>query len=132
MNKGFVNVYPDTMPGDEDLCYALHASAGHGGITITRATVATGAVGTFNLELLNYGTAGTALQASGTIAAMADGTATVWAADTPQTLTVVAAQAFVDENEYVVLRKTESAAGNDLTADAVVMIEYVDGVVTVG
>jgi len=34
--------------------------------------------------------------------------------------------------EWLVLKKVESSAGNDLAADAVVVVEYVDGVVTQG
>jgi hypothetical protein len=90
----------------------------------------TGIVGTLNLVLQNYGTSGTV--AGGTVAGMSDGTATVWAADTPQQLTITAAQQFVDENEWLVLKKVESAGGNDLSADATICVEYVDGITTQG
>lgn len=128
----FINVYPDTMPGDNDLAFAFKASNVSGGVSIVAAHLSTGAVGTFDIILQNYGTSGTV--AGGTIANMASGTATVWAADTPQSLTLstTAANLFVDANEVVYVKKTESAAGNDLSADACVSIEYMDGVALSG
>lgn len=126
----FLTCYPDTMPGDGDLCYVAKASSVDGGFTVIAAHASTGLVGTLNLVLQNYGSAGTV--AGGTVAGMSSGTATVWAADTPQELTVTAANAFIDAGEWLVLKKVEAAAGNDLAADAVVVIEYADGVVTVG
>jgi len=128
--KKFVTINPGTMPGDGDLAFVLKASTDFGGVTITGANAVTGAVGTLNLVLQNYGTAGTV--AGGTIAGMATGTANAWAVDTPAALTVTAANAFIDEGEWVVLKKVESAAANDLTADAVVCVEFVDGIVAVG
>jgi len=126
----YLNCYPDTMPGDNDLCFVAKASTNYGGFTVLAAYAVTGAVGTLDLVLQNYGATGTV--AGGTVAGHASGTAAVWAADTPQTLTITAANAFIDSGEWLVLKKTESAAGNDLTADALVHIEYVDGVVTQG
>lgn len=130
----YLTCNPDTMPGDADLSFAFKASVagvgGGGGITVVAATLSTGLVGTFDIILQNYGTSGTV--AGGTIAGMASGTATVWAADTPQSLTLTAAQVFVDAGEVIMIKKVESAAGNDLSADAAVVIEYVDGVGLVG
>jgi hypothetical protein len=128
--RKFLTVAPDTMPGDGDLCYLLKPSSGYGGVTILSAWAVTGAVGTLNLVLQNYGQTGTV--AGGTVAGMADGTATVWAVDTPQELTITAANKFIDSEEWLVLKKVESAAGNDLTADATICIEYVDGINTQG
>lgn len=128
--KKFVTLNPGTMPGDGDLSFALKASADYGGVTITRVSVVTGAVGTLNMVLQNYGSAGTV--AGSTIAGMANGTATTWAVDTPQALTITAANAFLDESEWAVIKKVESAAANDLTADAVVEVEFVDGIVSQG
>lgn len=126
----FVSINPGTMPDDEGRSYILKASSQYGGITVIDAYAVTGAAGTLNLVLQNYGTSGTV--AGGTVAGMSSGTATVWAADTPQQLTITAANAFIDSDEWLVLKKLESASDNDLTADAVVTIEYVDGVVTQG
>ena len=123
----YFNIYPGTMPDDGGLCYALKVSSSpdFGGITVKSAYAVTGAVGTLNLVLQNYGAAGTV--AGSTIAGMSGGTATVWAEDTPQALTITSAAAFVDSGEWIVLKKVESAADNDLTADAVVVVSYVDG-----
>lgn len=63
---------------------------------------------------------------------MSSGTATVWAANTPQSLTLTAANVFVDAGEYVFVKKVEAAAGNDLGEQGSLVIEYVDGPVTQG
>lgn len=127
--RHFLTVNPDTMPGDADLCHIVKPTT-YGGITIISAWASTGAVGTLNLVLQNYGSSGTV--AGGTVAGMDDGTATTWAVDTPQELTITAAQQFIDEDEWLVLKKVEAAGGNDLTADATVTIEYVDGITSQG
>ena len=128
----FLQVAPDTMPGDGDLCYICKASSSYGGFTVIAAHAVTGVAGTLDLVLQNYGSTGTV--AGGTVASMASGTATVWAADTPQSLTVTttAANAYIDSGEWLVLKKVEAAAGNDLTADATVIVEYVEGITTAG
>lgn len=126
----FQTINPGTMPGDGDLAFVVKGSSTMGGFTVTDAYAVTGAVGTLNLVLMNYGTSGTV--AGGTVAGMASGTATVWAADTPQQLTITAANAFIDADEWLVLKKVEAAAGNDLTDDAVVVVEYEPGVITQG
>ena len=126
----FLIVNPDTMPGDGDLCFVAKGSSAYGGFTVIAAHLSTGAVGTLDIVLQNYGATGKV--AGGTVAGMADGTANVWAADTPQSLTLTAANAFIDSTEWLVIKKVEAAAGNDLSADATVVIEYVDGVVTQG
>jgi len=128
----FLVVAPDTMPGDGDLCYLAKASSTYGGFTVIAAHAVTGVAGTLDFVLQNYGSGGTV--AGGTVASMASGTATVWAADTPQSLTVTttAANAYIDSGEWLVLKKVEAAAGNDLTADATVIVEYVEGITTAG
>jgi hypothetical protein len=125
----FVVLNPGTMPDDGGLSFGFKASSAFGGVTIVSAYGVTGAVGTLDLILMNGGTAGSS---TGTIAHMTDGTATVWAADTPQELTITAANAFLDAGEWLVFKKVESAANNDLSADAAIVIEYVDGVITQG
>ncbi len=126
----FQTINPGTMPGDGDLAFVVKGSSTMGGFTVTDAYAVTGAVGTLNLVLMNYGTSGTV--AGGTVAGMASGTATTWAVDTPQQLTITAANAFIDAGEWLVLKKVEAAAGNDLTDDAVVVVEYEPGVITQG
>ena len=119
-----------TLPGDNDLVHLLKASATFGGITIIAAHARAAAVGTLDVILQNYGTSGTV--AGGTVASMASGTATVWAAAVPQSLTLstTVANLYVAPNEWLVLKKTESAGGNDFAANGSISIEYVDGVVT--
>ena len=128
----YLTVTPDTMPGDGDLCHLLKASSAYGGFTVIAAHARTSAVGTLDFVLQNYGSTGTV--AGGTVASMASGTATVWAVATPQSLTVTttAANAFIDAGEWLVLKKVESAASNDLAANASIQIEYVDGITTAG
>jgi len=128
--RHFVTINPGEMPGDGDLVHILKPSAGYGGITVLSAWARTGLVGTLNLVLQNYGISGTV--AGGTVAGMASGTATVWAVATPQELTITAAQQFIDSEEWLVLKKVESAAGNDLANFASVTVEYVDGITTQG
>ena len=126
----FLVITPNTLPGDNDLVHLVKASATFGGFTVIAAHARAGAVGTLDVTLQNYGTSGTV--AGGTVASMASGTATVWAAVVPQSLTVstTAANLYIAANEWLVLKKTESAAGNDFAANGSVTIEYVDGVVT--
>ena len=120
------------MPGDNDLVHVMKASNTHGGVTVIAAWARTGIVGTLDLILQNYGTSGTV--AGGTVAHMSGGTATVWAAATPQqlTLSTTTANLYIAANEWLVLKKTESAGGNDLAANGSVVIEYVDGVTVSG
>jgi hypothetical protein len=126
----FVVVNPGVMDDNNELCFILKASDEYGGLTVIRAWAVAGAVGTLDLALQNYGTSGTV--AGGTVASMADGTATVWDATTPQelTLSATAANKYIAPNEWLVLKKVESAAGNDTGAQASVCVEYVDGVIT--
>lgn len=126
----FLVVAPDTMPGDGDLCYLAKASSVYGGFTVIAAHAVTGVAGTLDFVLQNYGSTGTV--AGGTVAGMSGGTATVWAADTPQSLTITSTNQFIDSGEWLVLKKVEAAGGNDLTADATIIVEYVDGITTQG
>lgn len=131
MNQSmFLTVNPGTLPDNNGLAYVAKASTGYGGFTVIKAFAVTGAVGTLNLVLQNYGTSGTV--AGGTVGGMSGGTATVWAADVPQELTLTAANVFIDDGEWLVLKKVESAADNDLSADARIVIEIVPGIVTQG
>ena len=128
----FLICNPGTLPDDGGLSFVAKGSAVYGWFTVIAAHAVTGVAGTLNLVLQNYGVSGTV--AGGTVASMASGTATVWAADTPQSLTVTTtvANAYVAANEWLVIKKVEAAANNDLTTDAVVVIEYVDGITKSG
>lgn len=124
----YVTINPGEMPGDADLAFVMQVYDGYGGITIKEVTVSTGLVGTLDMVLMKYGSAGTV--AGSTIAHVSTGTAKVWAADTPVNLTITAAQAFCDEGEHLYIKKLEAAAGNDLSNDAAVCIAFVDGIAT--
>lgn len=128
----FVTIVTNTLPGDGDLIHLIKGSAVYGGFTVIAAHARAAAVGTLDLILQNYGTSGTV--AGGTVASMASGTATVWAAAVPQSLTVTttAANAYVAANEWLVLKKVESASGNDCAANGSITIEYVDGITKSG
>jgi hypothetical protein len=127
----FLTINPGTMPATGTAySLAMRGSDTYGGMTVLGAWVQTSVVGTLNVALVNYGTSGTV--AGGTVAGMASGTATVWAAEVPQAMAVTAANAFIDSGEYVRVKKVESAASNDLSEDATILIEYVDGIVVQG
>ena len=126
----YITVNPGEMASDAARAYAFRCFSGYGGLTVVAATVSTGVAGTLDMVLQNYGSAGTV--AGATIGHMSGGTATVWAADTPQAMTLTAANVFVDENEYVYLKKLEAGGSDDLSNDAAVCIAYVDGVVSQG
>lgn len=130
MNSFYLTVQPGVMTEDNDTHHIVKASNINGGFTVVRAWAVADAVGTFNFVLQNYGTSGTV--AGGTVAGMSGGTATVWAATTPQELTLTSANVFIDANEWLVLKKPEAAGGNDNGASAVISIECVWGVVDVG
>lgn len=124
----YVVVNPGATQADGGLMFVLKASAIGGGITVVAAQVVNSSAGTFNVVLQNYGSSGTV--AGGTVAGMASGTATVWASDVPQAMTLTAANVYIDAGEYLVAKNVEG--DGDLTVDASIMIEYVDGPAIVG
>ena len=126
----YLSVNPGAL-ATTNVCNILKVTSGYGGITLTGAYFTGTTLGTCNMELLNYGTAGNALVSGGTIAAGASGTATVWTAGTPNALTITAAQAFVDEGEWIVLKRTDGVSGT-LGNFQCLTISYVDGVVSQG
>jgi hypothetical protein len=128
MGSQYVVVNPGATQADGGLIFVLKASAISGGITVVAAQAVNTSAGTFNIVLQNYGASGAV--AGGTIAGMAGGTATVWGSDVPQELTIAAANAFVDAGEYLVAKNV--AGDGNLTVDASIMIEIVEGVVTQG
>lgn len=84
---------------------------GSGGVTLIAADVSMYTAGTAQLYIVNGGAAGTAT--TGGTAATPAGTAYV--AKTPQSFTVVAAQAFFDEGEWVVLKENNIGSTVTLT-----------------
>ena len=132
MRSQYIVVNPGVMPGDADLYHVIKASSVTGGFTVVAAHARAGLVGTLDFVLMNYGTSGTV--AGGTVANMASGTATVWAAAVPQSLTLstTAANLFIDDGEWLVLKKLEAAGGNDPGTNCSIIVEIVPGVVTAG
>lgn len=131
--SNFITFNPGAMAADGDLQFIVRASNEYGGITIKRAYAVNGAAtdaGTsMFLVLQNYGTSGTV--AGGTVGT-AGGTVSPLAADTPKEFTLTAANVFIDNDEWLVLKKAEQGATSDFNAQATIMIEYVEGVVLVG
>lgn len=86
--------------------------ANGGGLTILEAWAvnhaATTSGTTHSLQLLNYGTAGTAVKSTGgTISNAIGGTADAWAESVPKAFTLVAAGQYIGPGEYVVILKDE-------------------------
>ncbi len=123
------------MTSDNDLVHVDKASSTYGGMTILDAhyvpKATTNAGTSHHLYLLNYGTAGTALATGGTVGDVG-GTAAPFTSGLPAAFTLTAAQVFLDAGEWLVLRKPQEGADSDITANASLVIEYVDGVVLVG
>lgn len=127
----YLTVFPGTLPQDGALAFVAKASSAYGGFTVKRAWARTGQVGTLDVLLLVYSTASPpAIQ--GTIGQMASGTATVWASDTPQEIPITSGQEYVDSDEWLVIRKDESAANNDFAQNGSVVIEIVEGIASQG
>lgn len=123
------------MTGNNDLIRVVKASTKFGGMTIIAANyvpaAATDAGTSHALYLLNYGTTGTALASGGTVGSVG-GTAAPYSAGVPAAFTLTTAQVFLDEGEWLVLRKTQEGADSDITTNATLVIEYCDGIVEVG
>lgn len=119
----FLRVAPGTI-GDADTHPICKASSTYGGFTVIAATLFPGAAGTCDAVLQNYGATGTV--AGGTVAGASGGSAAV-TADTAVSLTVTAANQFIDSGEWLVL-KMDGA----LPANSLVLIEYVDGITSQG
>ena len=99
-----------------------------GGVTILGAWAVNAAATTagtgFGIAIHNYGTAGTAIKASGgTVAVEIGGTADPWAADTPKAFTI--SQAFVDAGEWLYIDKQETNSSDPTRM--VVVLQYVMG-----
>lgn len=126
MSQGshFLRVSPGTV-GSGDTHPVVVGSSVYGGITVVAAWVFPGAAGTLNTVLQNYGTAGTV--AGGTVAGISGGSAAL-VADTVVNLSITAANAFIDSGEWLVLKAADGA----LPANSLVLIEYVEGVVSQG
>ena len=129
----FLSIALPVMTGNNDLLKIFRASTEYGGITITKAYYvpagATDAGTSHALYLLNYGTSGTV--AGGTIGTVG-GTAAPYGAGTPVSFTLTATQVFVDDGEWLVLRKTQEGADSDIVTNSSLHIEFVEGVIIQG
>lgn len=135
MGSNFLTIALPAMTSNNDLLHVLKASSEQGGVTIVDAyyvpKATTDAGTSHHLYLLNYGTAGTALASGGTVADVG-GTAAPFTSGLPAQFTITAAQAFLDQDEWLVLRKTQEGADSDITTNASLVLELVDGVITQG
>lgn len=120
----FLSITPGTISAADTLPL-IRASSTYGGITIIAADYFPGAAGTLDVVLQNYGASGTV--AGGTVAGISGGSAAL-VADTVQALTITAANQFLDSGEWLVLK----AVGGTSPANSMLVIEYVDGITTVG
>lgn len=129
----FVNFPLPVITTNNDTIKVMRASTEYGGITITKAYYvpagATDAGTSHILYLVNYGTSGTVV--GGTIGAVG-GTAAPYAANVPYAFTLTAAQVFVDDGEWVVLKKTQDGADSDIVANSTFHMEFVEGVIIQG
>lgn len=123
LGSKYLSVRPGTV-ATGDFIPIVKASTTYGGFTVISATLLPGIAGTLDVVLMNYGTAGTV--AGGTVAGISGGSAAL-VADTAVSLAITAANAFIDDGEWLVLK----AAGN-LLGESVISIEYVDGIVSQG
>lgn len=130
MGSQYIVVNPGETLSDGDVVPVHKASAINGGFTVVAAHVTTDAVGTFNIVLQNYGAGGTV--AGGTVGNMSGGTATVWAADTPQSLTLstTLADRYIDSGEWLFAKLV--AGDGVLTIHSGIYVEIVEGVVDAG
>lgn len=128
-----ISFNPGVMTTDGDLQYITKVPSGWGGYTVLGANFVNGAATTggtsFFARLVNYGTSGTVV--GGTIGTIG-GTADHYAADTPKAFTITAAQAFLDEGEWLVLRKDQDQADSDINAQAVINIWLIPGIISQG
>lgn len=129
----FISFPLPVMTANNDLLRIFRASTEYGGITITKAYYtpagSTDAGTSHVLYLMNYGTSGTV--AGGTIGAVG-GTAAPYTANVPTAFTLTAAQVFVDDGEWVVLKKTQEGADSDIVTNSTLVVEFVEGVISVG
>ena len=121
-------LYATDWAGDNVIGHVMRApaAADGGGIYIVRVTIADqlahGAGTAYQGLLLNYGTAGTAVE--GTIGTVG-GTGDPIAAATPKAFTLTAAQQTIDAGEWIVFKKDETNSQDPTRG--VLVIEYLMG-----
>lgn len=97
-------------------------SSGFGGITVLDASYITETAGTSHVQIVDLGTAGTAVQAGGTIFQASAGSS-VAAAGIPNTLSV-ADTAFIADGHWVGVKEANVGATGAIT---IVTLNYVHG-----
>lgn len=97
-------------------------SSGFGGITVLDASYITETAGTSRVQIVDLGTAGTAVQAGGTIFQASAGSS-VAAAGIPNTLSV-ADTAFIADGRWVGVKEANVGATGAIT---IVTLNYVHG-----
>lgn len=124
------NVHISETAADASFTGVMKASADKGGLTVLGVKVFNGGTITdAHLALENWGTAGTAIKAVSTGTVSTQGTAgtagtVAHAANSPgAAFNNVAANIFVDSDEYLVLRKT----GAELFLKTTLMVEWIQG-----
>jgi hypothetical protein len=122
-NSFFLRYGPGTVASG-DVSPIVKASSTYGGFTVIAAQVFPGIAGTLDVVLQNYGVSGTV--AGGTVAGISGGSAAL-VADTVVSLAITAANAFIDDGEWLVLKAVAAALG-----EAVIVVECVPGVVSQG
>lgn len=122
-NSFYLKFGPGTVASG-DTTPICRASSVNGGFTVVDAWLFPGIVGTLDTVLMNYGTTGTV--AGGTVAGISGGSAAL-VADTQVHLSITAANAFIDDGEWLVLKASGAALG-----EAIILIECVPGIVTQG
>lgn len=122
-NSFYLKFGPGTVASG-DTTPIVKASSITGGFTVVAATLFPGIAGTLDVVLMNYGTSGTV--AGGTVAGISGGSAAL-VADTAVSLAITAANAFIDDGEYLTLKASGAALG-----EAVVLIECLPGIVSQG
>lgn len=120
----FLAITPGTISA-ADVLPIVPASSVYGGFTVIAAYFFPGAAGTCDVVLQNYGASGTV--AGGTVAGISGGSAAL-VADTVVTLAITSANQFLDSGEWLVLK----AVGGATPANSQLVVEYVDGITTVG
>ena len=122
-NSFFLKFGPGTIASG-DTSPIVKASTLYGGFTVVKATLFPGIAGTLDTVLQNYGVSGTV--AGGTVAGISGGSAAL-VADTAVDLAITAANAFIDDGEWLVLKAVAAALG-----EAVIVVECVPGIVSQG
>lgn len=123
-NNSFYLRYGPGTVASGDTSPIIKASTINGGFTVVGAHLFPGIVGTLDVVLMNYGTSGTV--AGGTVAGISGGSAAL-VADTVVALSITAANAFIDDGEWLVVKAAGAALG-----EAVISVECVPGVVSQG